>query len=86
MIVIREGSKDDCAGVLALMVAAFEPYRGWLEPESGVFQETAVTLQTKLEKETLLLAHDQNKMVGCLFYKPLETGLYFGRLAVLPEA
>ena len=84
MITIAEGAKEDCADVLALMMAAFEPYREWLEPESGVFGETAVSLQIKLEKETLLLAHDQNKIVGCLFYKPLDTGLYFGRLSVLP--
>jgi ribosomal protein S18 acetylase RimI-like enzyme len=84
MIVIREGTKEHCVAVLALMVAAFEPYREWLEPASGVFRETAVSLKTKLENETLLLAYDQDKLVGCLFYKPLDTGLYFGRLSVLP--
>ncbi len=66
------------------MVTAFAPYLEWLEPESGVFRETAVTLQKKLGKETLLLANDADKLVGCLFYRPLDTGLYFGRLAVLP--
>jgi ribosomal protein S18 acetylase RimI-like enzyme len=86
MILIREGSTEDCPAALVLMLAAFAQYRDWLEPESGVFRETAVTLQTKLQKETLLLAFDQDKLVGCLFYKPLDNGLYFGRLAVLPEA
>jgi ribosomal protein S18 acetylase RimI-like enzyme len=84
MIVIREGSKEDCPAVLSLMLAAFAQYRDWLEPESGVFRETAVTLQTKLQNETLLLAYDQDQLVGCLFYKPKGCGLYFGRLSVLP--
>jgi len=84
MITIREGTKEDCVAVLALMMASFESYRTWLEPESGVFRETAVTIQSKLENETLLLATEEDKLVGCLFYKPLDKGLYFGRLSVLP--
>jgi len=48
MIHIRVGTVTDCSEVLTIMLAAFAEYRGWPEPKSGVFQETAVSLQTKL--------------------------------------
>ena len=87
MIVIEIGNHADCAEVLTILQAAFAPYTDALQPPSGVVRETEQTLKEKLATNTLLIAKDDNKMVGCVFYMPHQghpQNIYFGRLAVLP--
>ena len=88
MIHIEVGGREDCTAVLPILQAAFAPYIDNLQPPSGVFSETVHTLEKKCETNTLLLAQNEQGIVGCVFYtvqKGHPENLYLGRLAVLPE-
>ncbi|MEM7112741.1 MAG: GNAT family N-acetyltransferase [Chloroflexota bacterium] len=84
-IQICQGTHSDCEAVLLVLQAAFAGQKGKILPESGVWKETAVSLQTKLQTYTLFLAKDSDRIVGCVFCEPQGEKLYFGRLAVLPD-
>ncbi len=87
MITIETGNPADCAQVLTIIQTAFAPYAERLHPPSGVTRETEQTLREKLATNTLLLAKDDQMIVGCVFYtqhKEDPGEIYFGRLAVLP--
>src|SRR5436309_12992944 len=86
-VVVRTATVSDAAAVAATIAAAFEQYRGKLKPESGAFGETAKGIGQELRKGAGAIVAERNgKMVGCVMTKMLEGDLYFGRLAVLPEA
>ena len=56
-----------------------------LVPRSGAMDETVATIAARLRDETCLVALAGATPVGCVFHKPRGEGIYFGRLAVLPE-
>jgi ribosomal protein S18 acetylase RimI-like enzyme len=87
MVVVRAAIVSDAKDVAATIAAAFEQYRGKLKPESGAFRETAKGIAAELRKGASAIVAERNgKVVGCVMTKALEGDLYFGRLAVLPEA
>jgi len=87
ILVLRPAIVSDAAAVAATIAAAFEQYRGKLQPESGAFRETAKGIAGELRRGAGAIVAERNgRVVGCVMTKMLDGDLYFGRLAVLPEA
>ena len=84
--ILREATEADAATVAALVQAAFEEYRGQLDPPSGAHAETAATVRDKMMAAQVVLAFAGPTPVGCLFFRPEGDHLYLFRLAVLPAA
>jgi ribosomal protein S18 acetylase RimI-like enzyme len=86
-VVVRSADVSDAASVAATIAAAFEQYRGKLKPESGAFRETAKGIGQELRRGAgAIIAERNGHIVGCVMTKMQEGDMYFGRLAVLPEA
>jgi len=86
-LVLRAATVGDAASVAATIAAGFEQYRGKLQPESGAFRETAKGIAAELRKGAGAIVAERNgQIVGCVMTKLMEGDLYFGRLAVRPEA
>ena len=83
-VTLREAFEDELPAALAVLHAAFEEYRAWLDPPSGVHRETVETLRAYLERGQLTLALLESDIVGCVLYHAEEDHMYFGRLSVLP--
>ncbi|MDP2327321.1 MAG: GNAT family N-acetyltransferase [Dehalococcoidia bacterium] len=82
---IRLAERADAATLAALIVAAFEEYRGWLVPPSAALAETPATIATELAGSYgAALAEVDGMAVGCVLFNPRGADLYFGRLSVLP--
>lgn len=77
-------SADIVPELLTLIHAAFEQYRGLLDPPSGAHNETVASLRGYLTHERSLLATIDGEPAGCLFYVPQDHALYVHRLAVPP--
>jgi ribosomal protein S18 acetylase RimI-like enzyme len=84
-LLLREGTEADLPATLGVLQAAFEEYRAWLDPPSGVHRETVASLGQELARGQLTLALHEDAIVGCVFSHVEGDHLYFGRLAVLPE-
>jgi ribosomal protein S18 acetylase RimI-like enzyme len=82
---LREATEADVETVASLVRAAFEEYRGRLDPPSGAHAETAATVRDKMKSDRIILAFAEDVPAGCVFYRPGEGHLYFFRLAVLPR-
>jgi predicted N-acetyltransferase YhbS len=84
MYTLREVTTADIPALLDVVHAAFEEYRGRLDPPSGAHSETIESLRRELARAYALAVLVDGEIVGCVFYKPREQYLYFYRLAVLP--
>lgn len=86
-LVLRTASAADAPAIAATIAAAFTQYRGKLVPESSAFRETAEVIAHQLVNGSGAIVAERNgTMIGCVMTELLEGDLYFGRLAVLPEA
>jgi predicted N-acetyltransferase YhbS len=86
-LILRAATPVDAPAVAAAIAAAFEQYRGRLEPESGAFRETAEGIAAELAHESGAIVAEQNgEILGCVIVQLVEGDLYFGRLAVVPAA
>jgi predicted N-acetyltransferase YhbS len=86
-LVLRAATPADAAAIAATIAAAFEQYRGRLEPESGAFRETSDGIAAELARESgAILAERNGRIIGCVMVKLIDDDLYFGRLSVVPEA
>src|SRR5262249_5997331 len=86
-LILRAATAVDAPAIAATIAAAFEEYRGRLEPESGAFRETAEGIADELARDSGAIVAERNgRMLGCVMVKLLEDDLYFGRLWVLPAA
>jgi predicted N-acetyltransferase YhbS len=82
---IRRAAPDDAPVILALILAAFEPYRGKLQPESSALRETADSVRQALAANEGLAAWTGGRVVGSVIVEAREgRGVYLGRLAVDP--
>jgi ribosomal protein S18 acetylase RimI-like enzyme len=81
---LREAVEADAEAVAAVIRAAFEEYRGRLDPPSGALAETAATVREKMRTAQAVVALASQVPVGCIFFRPEEGRLYLFRLAVLP--
>lgn len=82
---LRKAHVSDAPLLAAIMHAAFEEYRGVLDPPSSVENETPDSVERRLKKGSAALAYRDEKPVGCVFYQPQGDHLYLGRLSVLPQ-
>lgn len=86
-LVLRPGTLADAPAIAATIAAAFLQYRGELIPESNAFRETPDAIANQLAAGSSVIVAERNgAMIGCVVTEVLEGDLYFGRLAVLPEA
>lgn len=83
-LVVRVATLDDAPPLLELIHAAFEQYRGRLDPPSGAHTETDASIARKLQAGGAVVAVDSDQLVGCVFYQPEIDHVYLGRLAVRP--
>ena len=80
-LVLRAATAADAAAIAATIAAAFEQYRGKLEPESGAFRETADGIAAELAHECgAILAERNGRILGCVMVQLMDDDLYFGRL------
>lgn len=82
---LRQATYDDIPILLTVLHAAFEEYRGRLDPPSGVHSETVETVRQKLNTGAAVLARIGDDMAGCVFYREEPTHVYLERLSVLPK-
>ncbi len=87
-VTIRAASIEDAPIILEITRAAFEQFRGRLDPPSGVFHETLDTLleSTFQPNHGATLALIDDSPAGTLRWSvaPQRQHLYVGRVAVLP--
>lgn len=82
---IRPATVADAAVMVTILHAAFEEYRGKLDPPSGAHRETLESVLNLLAHEHGLLALCDGRAVGCVFFDVRPDELYLHRLSVLPE-
>lgn len=82
---LRDATFKDVSAILGVLQAAFEEYRGRLDPPSGVHDETSETIRKKLSTGSAVVAEVGGDMIGCVFYVLEGSCLDLGRLAVLPR-
>ena len=86
-ISLRAATLADAPILAKTIAAAFEQYRGKLVPESGAFAETADNVAKQLRTGSSAIVAERNgQVLACVMIETQEGDLYFGRLAVLPEA
>lgn len=68
----------------ALLMANFAYMADRIDPPSSLLRMDPGTLAEKARSETLLLATDKDRIVGCLFLRAEPEALYAGKLAVDP--
>lgn len=85
-LTIRNASLEEAPAVLAVILAAFEQYRGSLVPESSAFKETADTVRATIASGGAVVVEQDGRMLAATLYEPEGDSFYIGRLAVLPEA
>ena len=77
---------DRWQDVHALLMGSFAYMADRIDPPSSLLRMTAETLAKKARSETLLLAMQDDRVVGCLFLRPEPGALYAGKLAVDAES
>ena len=83
-LILREATIDDAPAITAVLMAAFEEYRGRLEPPSGAHGETVEKVREKMWAARVVLAQAGDQVIGCVFYELSSRRIYLSRLAVLP--
>ncbi len=81
-IKLHDGSFNDWDALQGLLHEAFAYMENRIDPPSSLHKMTAADLRQKAETETLLLAFDEDKLVGCCFLADEGETLYLGKLAV----
>jgi ribosomal protein S18 acetylase RimI-like enzyme len=84
-VTLREAANADLPALVAVLKAAFEEYRGRLDPPSGAHDESAAKVREVLRTSRAVLALSGDEIVGCVFYAPSGNHVDLFRLAVLPE-
>jgi ribosomal protein S18 acetylase RimI-like enzyme len=85
-LILREATLSDAEAVYQVTKDAYEEYRGFLDPPSGVDKETLEAVESALHQGSAVLALMDGIAVGAVPFEPRDGGsLYVGRLAVLPS-
>jgi|SRR5215510_1179835 len=85
LFTVREITEHDVPRVVDVIRAAFEEYRGRLDPPSSAHHKTAEIVRRELANGGAFVACDPQAIVGCVFYHIFSNHLYLDRLAVLPS-
>jgi predicted N-acetyltransferase YhbS len=83
-MMIRAATEADVPALLAVLHAAFEEYRGRLDPPSSTHAETEASLRRKLATTHAAIAIMDGAAAGCVFHEDQPGRAYLSRLAVLP--
>lgn len=83
-VTIRDENFPDWPALLDLIRRAFAYMAPRIDPPSSMRLLTEQSIAEKAEAETLLLARDGEKLVGCVFLRDMGEAMYMGKLAVDP--
>jgi len=83
-LVLREATDADVPTIVALIHAAFEEYRGKIDPPSGAHHESEEKVRQKMSSARVVVALLSGKPSGCVFYEQAADHLSLSRLAVPP--
>ena len=83
-LALYDAASAEAPLITSLIQAAFEEYRGQLDPPSSAHEETVAAVRQKLQTARAVLALVGGLPVGCVLYEVNPDHLYFFRLAVLP--
>ncbi len=86
MIQVRKAKEGELGLVMQIMQAAFEEYRGNLEPPSGALTETLDDVRGSAARGGAVLAFHDGVAVGSARYELRGDHVYTWRLSVLPSA
>lgn len=85
LVSVRPAAQKDAAELAAVVRAAFESYRGRLNPSPSALSENAESIGARLAGGYGLAAVAKGGIVGCVLASLRDPGeAYIGRLAVLP--
>jgi predicted N-acetyltransferase YhbS len=85
-LTLRDATPSDAEIIYQVTKAAFDEYRAFLDPPSGVSREALESVQDFLREGGAILALTGGAAVGVVRYERREDdALYVGRLAVLPS-
>jgi ribosomal protein S18 acetylase RimI-like enzyme len=84
MTIVTLATSDDAPLVHRIMIAAFEEYRGVLEPPSSTHQETVEDVRRAFDSGGAVLAWVEGQAVGSARFQPRPDYLYVGRVSTLP--
>ena len=85
MTTVTLATGDDAPLVHRIMIAAFEEYRGVLEPPSSTHQETVEDVQRAFDTGGAALAWVGGEAVGSARFQLHPDHLYVGRVSTLPD-
>ena len=85
MTIVTLATIDDAPLVHRIMIAAFEEYRGVLEPPSSTHQETVEDVRRAFDTGGAVLAWVEEEAVGSARFQPRPDYLYVGRVSTLPD-
>jgi len=71
--------------LLSLILRAFAPMDGVIDPPSSAYLLSPESLKDKAEREAVFLALKDGLIAGCIFALERTTDVYVGKLAVEPE-
>ena len=83
-VTVRSAGIDEAHAVLSIMQAAFEEYRGRLDPTSGALSETIEDVRAGISDGGAFLAFSGEMAVGSARFRLSPGYAYAGRVAVLP--
>lgn len=84
-ITLGDALETDVPEIVSIMHRAFQEYDGVLDPPSGVHNESAESVRSKMQTGHWLLARQDGMTVGCVWYEKRGGFIYIGRLSVPPE-
>ncbi len=85
-VAVEEEAFSEWQALLTLLFDAFEYMESRIDPPSSLHLLNKDTIVQKAAEETLLLAREEGKLVGCCFLKDMGEKMYLGKLAVGPKA
>ncbi|HEY8597911.1 MAG TPA: GNAT family N-acetyltransferase [Thermomicrobiales bacterium] len=85
MTTVTLATVADALLVHRIMIAAFEEYRGVLEPPSSTHQETVEDVRRAFDTGGAVLAWISDEAVGSARFQPRPDYLYVGRVSTLPK-
>ena len=81
-IVVSPPGFSDWTGLLALLRSAYAYMESRIDPPSSLLRMDVVQLEAKAREETLILAFEGPRLVGCAFACVRDDCVYVGKLAV----
>jgi ribosomal protein S18 acetylase RimI-like enzyme len=83
-IKLRDYRASDIPQMLIVIKQAFAEYHGQLDPPSSAERKTIDILTAELNRSDALVIETDDKIVGCVLFRPRDEGIYFERLSILP--